>query len=378
MDMMRPLVLLGLALAVAVPLWAEDWPTFHRDPGRSGVSGETWTAHPLQVAWTASVDEESVDASPAVVGDRVFVGTALGQVVCLNVADGAVVWRAQTGGAVMSSPAVAEGKVFVGSADRCLYAFSAGDGKRLWCVRTRGAVVASPLVLGDRVYCGSMDGTFRCLQAATGKEIWRTREGGAVSASAAAAGDLIYLGDEAGHIVARAAADGKQVWTLAVQGGVVAAPCLNGERLIVPVMSPTALSPPEIRCLLVLDRQTGTEIWSSKKASSVMHTPVCDGSNVYFATVSGYLSDTELWALRLSDGAEMWKKRLGGVADSSPSLAGSVLLFGNHDANFYVVDTASGAVTQALPLEGKMFSSPAIANGQVYIGLQGGKVVCLK
>lgn len=376
--MTRHLPIVLLTIALAAPLRAEDWPTLHRDPARTGVSAETWTPRVLEAAWAVAVDDESVDASPAVVGDHVYVGTATGQVVCLSATDGAIVWRATTQGAVMSSPAVAGGKVFVGSADRCLYAFGAADGKRLWRARTRGAVVSSPLVLGEKVYCGSMDGTFRCLNAADGRELWRTREQGAVSATAAAAGDLIYLGDEAGHIVARAAADGKQAWTLAVQGGIVAAPSVSGERLIVPVMSPTALSPPEIRCLLVLDRQTGNEVWSSKKASSVVHTPVCDANNVYFATVSGYLSDTELWALRLSDGAEVWKRRLGGVADSSPALAGGVLLFGNHDTNFYVVDAASGVVTQALPTEGKMFSSPAIANGRIYIGLQGGKVLCLK
>ncbi|MCE5238176.1 PQQ-binding-like beta-propeller repeat protein [bacterium] len=376
--MTRLLPILSLMLLAITPLPAEDWPTLHRDGARSGVSGETWAPRNLQVAWSVAADEESVDASPAVVGGRVFVGTAGGAVVCLSAADGAIVWRAQTGGAVMSSPAVAGDRLFVGSADRCLYAFSLADGKRLWTVRTRGAVVASPLVVGDRVYCGSMDGTFRCLSAADGKELWRTREQGGVSAGAASAGDLVYLGDEAGNVVARAGSDGKAAWSTKVAGGIVAAPCVVGEQLIVPVMSPTALSPPEIRCLLVLDRHTGNEVWSCKRASSVMHTPVCDGTNVYFAVVSGYLSDTELLALRLSDGVEMWKRRLGGVADSSPVLAGGVLLLGTHDANFCVVDKDTGTITQALAMEGKMFSSPALVDGHLYIGVQGGRVVCLK
>jgi outer membrane protein assembly factor BamB len=351
---------------------------FHRDAARTGVSAEAWSDRSLQVAWSATVDEESVDASPAVVGERVYVGTATGGVVCLNAGDGAIVWRARTGGAVMSSPAVAEGRVFVGSADRCLYAFNAADGKLLWRVRTRDAVVAPPLCLNGRVYCGSMDGTFRCVNAADGAEVWRAKEADPVSAGAAAAGDLVYYGDEAGNILARTCAEGKAAWSVKVQGGIVAAPCVIGERLLVPVMSPTALSPPKIRCLLALDRHTGNELWSVEKGSSVVHTPTADAENVYFATVSGYLSDTELFAHRLADGAEVWKRKLGGVADSSPALAGGLLLFGNHDANFHVVQASSGAVMQTLPLEGKMFSSPAVAKGSVYIGAQGGKVYCLR
>ena len=376
--MMRTLSLIALLLIAVGPLAAEDWPSFRHDAARTGVSADAWAPHDLQVVWTTTVDDESVDASPAVVGGRVYVGTALGAVVCLNAADGAIVWRAQTGGAVLSSPAVAGNRLFVGSADRCLYAFSLADGKQLWRVRTRGAVVASPLVMGERVFCGSMDGTFRCLSAADGRELWRTREQGPVSAAAAGASDVVFLGDEAGGLAARAAQDGKALWSTRVPGGVVAAPCVSGDRVIVPVMSPTALSPPEIRCLLVLDRQTGQEVWSLKKASSVLHTPVTDGTNVYFATVSGYLSETELLAFALADGTPGWKRKLGGVADSSPALAGGAILFGNHDGNFYQVNASTGEVAQALALEAKMFSSPALAEGAVYIGLQGGNVVCLK
>jgi len=371
--------LLGTLLALSAPAsWAEDWPTFHRDAERSGVSREAWDISALKVAWRVKVEEESVDASPAVVGDRVYVGGATGAVVCLRAADGEILWRAQTEGAVMSSPAVAAGRVFVGSADRCLYAFQAADGRRLWRLRTRGAIVASPLVLGTRVYCGSMDGTFRCVEAATGRELWRRREAAGISASAASADESLYYGDEAGYIIACRSADGALLWRQQTTGGIIAAPVVAGERLIVPVMSPTTLAPPKIKCLLVLDRQSGQELWAFSGTSSVLHTPVCDEQNVYFAIVSGYLSATELLALRLSDGTEIWKQKLGGVADSSPALVGDKLLFGNHDGQFYVVRKSDGAILQALDLDAKMFSSPAVAGGAIFIGLQGGEVVCLK
>lgn len=370
-----PVVIACLMLVGAAS--AEDWPTFRRNAARTGISSEPWTKTALQVAWASQVDPESVDASPAVVGNRLYAGTASGLAICLSVADGSVIWKAQTGGAIMSSPAVADGRAFMGSVDRCLYAFDASDGKRLWRVRTRGAVVAPPLVLGDRVYCGSMDGTFRCLNAADGAELWRV-SGGPVSGAAASAGDLVYYGDERGSIFGRSCSDGQAAWEMTVPGGIVASPVVVADRLLVPVMSPTALSPPNIKCLLALDARTGVEAWSLTKASSVVHTPISDGTNVYFATVSGYLSDTELLALRLSDGLEVWKRRLGGVADSSPALAGDMLLFGNHDSNFYMVSREDGAVVQSLPLGGKMFSSPAISDGSVYVGLQGGRVVCLK
>ena len=277
-----------------------------------------------------------------------------------------------------SSPAVADGRVFVGSADRCLYALSAADGRLLWRVRTRKAVTASPLYLDGAVYFGSGDGGFRCVNAGDGTTRWEAAETGEICAGAATSDGIVYYGDDSGSVMARSCADGKLLWSVHLQGSIVAAPMLAGGKLIVPVMSGTALSPPPTQCITVLDPANGRQIWALTRGSSVLQTPVADQEYVYFATVSGYLSDTELFAYRLADGTETWKQRLGGVADSSPLLAGDHLMFGNHDRNFYVVEKATGNVAQTIALGAKMYSSPAVSNGSIYVGAQDGKLYCLR
>jgi outer membrane protein assembly factor BamB len=239
-------------------------------------------------------------------------------------------------------------------------------------------VFASPLVVDSNVLVGSADGDFRCVSAASGTVLWRTREQGEISASAAAADGVVYYGDEAGSLVARSLSDGKLVWSTRVDGSIIAAACVAGTRLVVPVMSRTALAPPDTNCLTVCDRASGAVLWTVTQQSSVLHTPVADEDNVYFATVSGYLSDTELMARRLTDGAPVWKLRLGGVADSSPVRAGKWLLFGNHDGSVYVVDASRGQVLHSLSLGAKVFSSPAVSGGMVFVGAQDGKLHCLR
>ncbi|MHB8994267.1 MAG: beta-alanine-activating enzyme beta-propeller domain-containing protein [Armatimonadota bacterium] len=373
--LLAALVLLCLLLA---PAGAQDWPTFHGDAARNGVAGALPNSGELSVAWAVKLDEESVDSSPAVVAGRVYVGTATGRVVCVTAQKGEKVWEAVTSGAVVSSPTVADGRVFVGSVDRCIYALSADAGKVLWRVRTRRSVVASPLYVAGRIYIGSGDGVFRCLDAATGKTVWEAKEQSEISATAAAADGSVFYGDEAGNFLARSCADGKLSWSVQLSGSIVAAPLVSAGKVLVPVMSRTALSPPPTPCLTVLDVATGNQLWALTQGSSVLHTPVADDQNVYFATVSGYLSDTELLARRLVDGTEVWKKRLGGVVDSSPVLAGQHLMFGGQDCSFYVVDKADGNVTQALPLQAKIFSSPAVSEEAVYVGAQDGKLYCLR
>jgi eukaryotic-like serine/threonine-protein kinase len=375
---MRLIVALALIPLAPRGALADDWATFHGDAQRSGVTAEVLARPQLAEAWAVKLDDESVDASPAVVAGRVYVGTATGKVCCLIAESGQVVWSVRVGGAITSSPAVADGRVFLGSGDRCLYALAADSGKLLWRVRTRGVVFASPLVVGPRVLVGSADGYFRCVSAATGAPVWRTGERGEISASAAAADGVVYYGDEAGGLVARSLDDGKLVWSARVEGSIIAAACVAGTRLIVPVMSRTALSPPNTNCVTVCDRASGAVLWTVTQQSSVLHTPVTDESNVYFATVSGYLSETELVARRLTDGAPVWKLPLGGVADSSPLRAGPWLVLGNHDGSLYVVDAQRGQVLQSLRLGAKMFSSPAVSGGRVFIGAQDGKLHCLK
>jgi len=299
-------------------------------------------------------------------------------VLCLDEAEGAVIWKTQTDGCVVSSPAVHQGTVYVGSVDRCLYALDAEDGKLRWRVRTWRPVVASPLVFAGRVYCGSLDGSFKCVEAETGELVWE-QQGGAISGAAAAdEAGVVYYGDENGNFWARDAATGTVIWKAEVTGAVVRAPLVTASAVLVGVMSPTALRAPKIEYLLAFDKSSGRKLWSNTGQSSVLHTAIADGNTLYCATVSGYTSNTTLFAARLSDGKELWKANLGGVADSSPALSGGYLLFGNHDSRFHVVDKSDGREVHSLDIGAKLYSSPAVVEGRVYFGAGDGKLYCLE
>ena len=58
-----------------------------------------------------------IDSSPAVAGNRVFVGSNDGRLYVLDITSGKVVWEYEDGGAIMSSPAIASGRVVFGSSD---------------------------------------------------------------------------------------------------------------------------------------------------------------------------------------------------------------------------------------------------------------------
>ncbi len=92
-------VALFLSLSSSPALGAAgDWPTYHHDPARTGVSTDQDVLGGVQVTWTSvELDGRLIYAQPLVVGDRVLVATEGNTVASLNAATGAVVWSTNLG-----------------------------------------------------------------------------------------------------------------------------------------------------------------------------------------------------------------------------------------------------------------------------------------
>jgi hypothetical protein len=72
---------------------------------------------------------DSVLTPPALVNDKVFVGTTFGEVRCLSAKTGEVLWTAGVGEPVVFQPAVVKGRVYVSTSSGSLYCLETGDDK---------------------------------------------------------------------------------------------------------------------------------------------------------------------------------------------------------------------------------------------------------
>ncbi|HEV3260281.1 MAG TPA: PQQ-binding-like beta-propeller repeat protein, partial [Gemmataceae bacterium] len=70
---------------------------------------------------------DSVLTPPALANDKVFVGTAFGEVQCLSAQTGALLWKEDLGEAITFQPAVAGGRVYVPTDVGHLYCLETGD-----------------------------------------------------------------------------------------------------------------------------------------------------------------------------------------------------------------------------------------------------------
>ncbi|HEY1380794.1 MAG TPA: PQQ-binding-like beta-propeller repeat protein [Gemmataceae bacterium] len=210
----RAALALTAALGLTAAAAADDWPQW-LGPQRDGVWREDGILDRFPpggpaVRWRAAVG--SGYASPAVVGDRVYItdlvrkpgGPGRGRVsgtervLCLDDATGQVVWKHEYGveytigypAGPRATPLVAGGQVYTLGAMGDLLCLDARTGKVVWSVNlpreygdpkkpNRGIPIwgfaASPLLDGDRlITLGGPDGSVVvALHKDTGKELWR-------------------------------------------------------------------------------------------------------------------------------------------------------------------------------------------------------------
>jgi outer membrane protein assembly factor BamB len=142
-------------------------------------------------------------ASPALLDDRIVLGTDGGKIVCYSSDGQKQLWiyeEVKNDAMVYSSPAVAEGIVVAGARDRQVHAVHADSGKKAWTFMTRGEVDSSPAISGGRVFVGSKDKKLYVLDLKTGRNLGEFTAGRGIVASPAVARGVVVIGDTAGNV----------------------------------------------------------------------------------------------------------------------------------------------------------------------------------
>lgn len=162
--------------------------------------------------------------TPAVAGDRVFVGSCSGTFYAFDAASGEIAWSYNTGRdgpptQFHGDALVTEELVVVGADARPqahVYAFDRATGEVRWKVPFPGGVEAQVLRDGDSVLVVSALGEVASLELATGTPRWITDDLSAAGAGArndpALAGGRLFVAWRAGSVDAYAATTGERLW----------------------------------------------------------------------------------------------------------------------------------------------------------------------
>jgi outer membrane protein assembly factor BamB len=173
-----------------------------------------------RLQWALGTDEDA-DTSPAIAADG-SLRFAAGRTLYRATPDLSVQWRLRLGAKAFSSPVVlSDGTTVVGCQDDRVYAVDA-DGAVRWRAETGGDVDATPAVHDGTVYVGSDDGFVYALSLADGRRVWRTRVGGYVRAGVAVGLDGTLVVGTYGptpRVLGLARDTGAIRWEIPVSGG---------------------------------------------------------------------------------------------------------------------------------------------------------------
>ena len=308
----------------------------------------------------------AVNSSPAVYGGIVYVGSDDGYLYAINVATGALKWKSPTAGKIYySSPAVSGTTVYVGSYSPNLWAINTANGAVRWTYGD-GSVVYSPTVVGNTVYFGTNSGNIYALDATTGAKRWNSPTGGLVSATPAVANGIVYAGSHDGLVYAIDAVTGAQKWTYDAVNYISGSAAVGYGRVFVAASD---------SYVYALDPDTGLVLSQTSAPYSVIVSPALGYGMAYTATF-GPQGIVDAWKPRL---ASKWDTSFGGDSFvSSPAIAGGVIYIGglgtHSDGSLYALDAHTGAELWSSGTSGQIQSSPAVADGRVFVGSGDGKL----
>jgi outer membrane protein assembly factor BamB len=267
---------------------------------------------------------------------KLYASSGLGDVVAINAADGAILWRKKPGGPLRGAPTIANGNAYVLSQDNQLFALLLTDGSVQWnqsgSLETQGVFgVAAPASAQGTVVAGFSSGELNAYRYENGRQLWQdslSRSSASTSVSSLADIDAAPVIDQG-----RAYAVG--------QGG----------RMV------------------ALELATGQRLWEQNFAG--ISTPWIAGEWLFLVT-----DDARLICIGRSNGKIRWisqlkhwdneKKRKGLVSWTGPVLAGNRLILLNSDGEMAFASPTDGSVTSTMEA-GKGFDlPPVVANSMLY------------
>lgn len=312
-------------------------------------------------------------------------------------------WQFETGGIIRSGADITGGTVVFTSDDGFLYALSADSGAELWRFDLGSSGLArvlpatdppyeydylhsSPIYHEGTIYVGSASGTLYAIAHETGQERWRFETDGKIRSTPAVDGGNVYFGSWDGHLYAVGALEGNPVWRFDTGGIVQGSPATGAGKVFVGSRS---------AAVFALDAESGEQAWKHvhEDGSWVESSPVFRDGVVYI----GSSDALQLFALEAETGRKMWNFRTGGWSWSTPLLGDGVAYIGGLSASpyyfegvtlragFFAVDQKTGeSVWDFTPepvegyITGGVFSTPAIADGVIYVGGLDGRLYALK
>lgn len=276
--------------------------------------------------WQTHVDG-AIYASPIVAEDRVYVGDYNGNMLCLSLKDGKVLWSYKTGNRIFGTAAVANNTLVFSSTDNNIYALNAKTGKLKWIFETSKPVMGGVTIDNNIAYVGGSDSCFYAINIQSGKEVWKYCDiKGYIETVPTIDGDKVMFGAWDSYMYALNKNNGSLLWkwnkgdTRMHFSPAAVWPVASDDKLF--------FSAPD-RFLTALDINTGKEVWRTKE-SMVRETVGLshDKERIYSKTMQ---DSVVCYSAKGNKPIKLWATNVGYGYEHAPSMPQEIdgIVFGS-------------------------------------------------
>ncbi len=358
-----------------------EWSAFRGGVRRLGSVDGIAGPQDGQEMWSfrETLDRAGFASSPAVVGDRIYVGANNDTLYCFNASTSDVIWKFEAFYEVFSSPAIRDGKVYFGEGlhyteDATFYCVDASTGEENWRFPTNSHVESSPSVADGKVVFGAGDDGVYCLNTETGRKLWQYPSVH-VDSSPAIHDNRVYFGSGYGRcsVFCLDLDSGNEIWAVDTRYPVWGAPAVWNDRVYIGTGAGNFVVSSEdpTGSIICLDSGTGEILWEFEVGGTVLGAVAIDDGNAYFGS-----RDANLYCVDALSGKEIWRFAAGSAIVSSPAVVMGDVYFGSYSGTICCLDGGDGILkwefdtseSGLFNADSRIIGSPAISDGRLFVG----------
>ncbi len=354
-----------------------DWPLFRGNLLRTGAVPGTEGPNAGDVNWSHRAGaHEAYFASPAVVGNRIYISSAnmnpfglSGRIYCLDADTGAVVWDAAPRGyrPTFSSPSIQGDYLVVGEglhdtddARVVVMDLRPGhEGEIVWTYETESHVECTPVIANGRVYVNAATDGIYCFELEPDENgepqlVWHIPGGEPYldpETSLAVYGDTVILGlGIGGHAICLLDADtGEELHRFDTEMPVFGPPAVHdGVAYIAMGVADYVRSGEELRALIL----------GRMREAGASEQEIAEARRIYEPRGA-------VWAVDIENREVLWRHELPRAVLGAVAVKDDEIYAGSRDGHLYVISTEGSRIGR-WNAHSPIIASPAVTDRYVY------------
>lgn len=224
-----------------------------------------------------SLPLKDITGAPIIIDNGLYVGSASGNVYCLDRSTGDILWRDTVGYRTVAGPSSDGSMVYFPFDNGSFGGYTALTGKRSFESELGQPLMAKPVV-DDKIYLTGTEGGLFALDKRTGEILWQTAFSHPIWTSPAVDDNRLFFGDNGGNFRAVDKNDGTILWDMITNGVIVSSPIVVGDFVLFASLD---------RHLYCLDKDSGELVSEREFKKGIRFPAVSDGRVICVASHDG-------------------------------------------------------------------------------------------